>query len=182
MLSLLITRYHQFRANQNMLVNFELRYTCHYTENMWVEAMMAKVKIYSIWGTPTKCPSTNVLAYKTSFLQNVLPQNILPQNVLPQNILPQNVPPTKRPWIQNVLAYKTSSPTKCPVMEGGTVEGWLWPHGAKPNLQHINFFYLCLVQHILFIFSMWSSIYVWFIIYLNNVILYHVNTFIFLLY
>jgi hypothetical protein len=47
----------------------------------------------------------NVLAFKTSFLQNVLPQNVLPQNVLPQN-----VPSTKRPCIQNVIVYKTSRP------------------------------------------------------------------------
>jgi hypothetical protein len=61
--------------------------------------------------------------------------------------------------LQNVHGYKTSSPTKCPVMgEGGTVEGWVWPHGAKPNLRHINFFDICLVQHILFIFSTFYSI------------------------
>ncbi len=42
----------------------------------------------------------NVLVFKTSFLQNVLPQNVLPQDV----------PSTKRPWIQNILVYKTSRP------------------------------------------------------------------------
>ncbi len=57
----------------------------------------------------------NVLHYKTSFLQNVLPHNVLPQNFLPLNVhlyktpfytkrtpLP-NVLPTKHPSLQNVF-------------------------------------------------------------------------------
>jgi hypothetical protein len=64
----------------------------------------------SRWGECHQPASARVL------LQNVLPQNVLVfktsflQNVLPQNVLPQNVPSTKRPWIQNVLVYKTSRP------------------------------------------------------------------------
>ncbi len=53
----------------------------------------------------------NVLHYKTSFLQNILPHKVLPQNILPQNIHgDKTFMDTKRPWIQNVLLYKTSAP------------------------------------------------------------------------
>ncbi len=57
-------------------------------------------------------------------VQNVLPRNVLPRNVHPQNVLPHNVGPplqnvlsTKRPPIQNVLLYKTSSYTKRPPLQ-----------------------------------------------------------------
>ncbi len=48
----------------------------------------------------------NVLAYKTSFLQDILPQNVL----FTKCPAYKTSMDTKRPWIQNVLLYKTSFP------------------------------------------------------------------------
>ncbi len=54
----------------------------------------------------------NVLHYKTSFLQNVLPQNVVPRNIL-------HVSYKKRPPIQNVL------PTERPSLQNVNVNNWI---------------------------------------------------------
>jgi hypothetical protein len=107
----------------------------------WHPPNQTECKHAQTHGTPTKRPPT-----KRPRLQNVLltkrPSTKRPSTKRPAYKTSMD---TKRPRLQNVLAYKMFS-----YGGGGTVEGWVW---SKPNLQHINLFDICLVQHILFIFS-----------------------------
>ncbi len=86
----------------------------------------------------------NVLHYKTSFLQNVVPHSILPQIILPQNIhLYKTSSYTKCPPLQNVFLYKTffrkmSTDTKRPWIQN------VLPC-TQPNLKKKNCFRLFLI-------------------------------------
>jgi hypothetical protein len=89
----------------------------------------------TFYGTPTKRPPT-----KRPRLQNVLPtKRSFTKRPSTKRPAYKTSMDTKRPCLQNVLAYKMFSYGG----GGGTVEGWVWPHGAKPNLKHINFFDIC---------------------------------------